>query len=183
MAKVKGVVYDAMRRVLAQQNEAFKEAYFSCLKPEYVDDIKNTLSISWRELNTDENTNSLPILAKMLYPNDRLALRKIGKLMAHDGMPRFYQIFIRIPSIKFVYSRVSKIWNSFYDKGKLGVEDFHEQGFTLLLRNFPEFPEFLREYLCGYFLGISELLHLKNVTVKKFESDPMAWKWIMRWSK
>jgi len=183
MPKIKGVGYNAIRQILNKKGEVFKHQYYSLLPPEALDAVKNMVSVAWRELVLDEKKSGLVILAKLLYPYDRLALQKLGNEMAKDSMPRFYKIFMRVPSVEFVFKRVTKIWNSFYNTGELSAENFQNDQITLVLHHFPSYPAFLREYLRGWFTGLGELLSLKNIIVKKIEKDPEAWKWEIHWVK
>jgi len=177
------VAFDTVRKLLNLKGPVFKENYLALLTPENRELVERAMSISWREVDINDQTDPLAILAKTIYPNDYLCLQKLGYDMAKDTMPRFYKIFIRIPSAKFIIDRVTKIWGSFYEKGEVGVENFNNQQYTMVLRKFPEYPAYLREYVVGYLKGVSELVNLKNVMVTKIETDPNAWKWEVHWTK
>ncbi len=183
MAKVKGSAEDTMRKILKKQPQEIQEKYLASLSPEARDTFEHAMAVSWRELDTNEETNSVALLARTLYPNDPLALQKLAYTMAKDSMPRFYQIFIRIPTVEYVVKRVAKIWSSFYERGEALIENFKDQHFTMVLKQYPDYPPFLREYMCGYLKGVGDLLHLKNVAVQKIETDPEAWKWEVTWEK
>jgi len=183
MIKVKGVAYETLRTILKKKDNEFKENYYALLPEEERDAVQHALSISWKPLQFDEDKNCIGVLAKLLYPNDPLYLQKLGYEMSRNTIPRFYQIFIRIPSIEYIFKRVAKIWGSFYDTGEAHLEDLTDSQFYFVLKNFPNYPAFLREYMCGYLKGMGELLNLKNTTVKKIEKDPNEWKWEVRWGK
>lgn len=183
MAKLKGASFGVVRTLIKEQGKEFEEKYYAALTPEERDYVQNAMAVSWVELEMDENKSALAILAKMLYPNDSKAVRKISHVMAVRTVPKVYQIFIRIPTIEFVYQRAAKIWSSYYDKGQLCIENFKETGMEAILRDYPEYPLFLRDAVTGFFEGIGELLKLKNFRIFKIEKDPNAWKWICQWEK
>jgi len=183
MPKIKGSGYNTLRYLLKSKDEDFKERYYSKLSSEELKCMKMGISVGWYNLALDEHSSALAILAKMLYPNDPKYLQRMGQEMAKHTMPSFYKVFIRIPSIEFVMTKTAAIWNSFYDTGEACVENFQKDQYTFVLKNFPDYPAFMREYMCGWLKGMCELLNMKNIIVKKIETDPNAWKWEVRYVK
>ncbi len=146
-------------------------------------DTNKILAISWNPLPLKPEGSGLYEAALVLFPGEpNHALRELGRLMAKEGLPRFYQIFIRIPTVQFVWKRVAVLWRSFYDTGDASMEDPGPNRATFVLRNYPEYPPYMREYLSGYFHGMADLLGLKGMAVHRDESDPRAWKWRLQWS-
>jgi hypothetical protein len=181
MPKIKGTGIDAIKSIVRAQGEAFENDFLEKLEPKEREEFLSSIPISWRELNLNNEKNQLVYLAEQLYPGDSLGLQKVAMEMAKISIPRFYQIFIRIPKPAFVFKRIAVLWRSFYDTGDASIEDIKTNEATFVLRNFPEYSVYLREYLCGYLKGTGELMNIRDMEVTKIENDPNAWKWHMRW--
>ncbi len=149
MPKIKGSGFNTLRHLLKNKDERFKENFYRKITSEELKTFKMGISVGWYDLAMDEQTSSLAILAKMLYPNDQQYLQKLGQEMAKHTIPSFYKVFIRIPSLEVVMTKAAKIWSSLYDKGEATVENYQKDQYTLVLRQFSDYPAYLRAYMCG----------------------------------
>ncbi len=101
----------------------------------------------------------------MLYPGDSQAYRKLGNDVCKESIPKFFKIFLRIPRPQYIITKAAIIWKSYYDTGKIEVLENENNVITIKLTEFPNFPGFLRDFLCGY---IAELYEKYNLTSTLF---------------
>jgi hypothetical protein len=185
MNQVKGTGFLIIKKIVRDRGPATEKKFLESLTPQerVAWDTDKILAISWNPLPSKPEGSGLYEAAQALFPGDpNHALRELGRVMAKEGLPRFYQIFIRIPTVQFIWKRVAALWRSFYDTGDAVMENPGPRQATFVLRNYPEYPPYMREYLCGYFIGMGDLVGLKTMVVRKDETDPRAWKWHLQWS-
>lgn len=181
MPKIKGASITSMREILKEEGADFKARYLAKLGPEEKCLVEHAIPVSWREIALDENNNEVVILAKMLYPSDPQHMEKLGYRMAGMVLPKFYQIFIRVPSPDFIFQRVAKIWSSFYDQGHATIENYTGQQFDLVLHDFPEYPQFLCKFMIGFVGWFCQTMRLKDYRVVFIGTNPNAWTWHVTW--
>ena len=171
MDKVKGTGVLMLKKLIKDRGEAFEQEFMSRLDVESRQQWEiTTWASSWVHAKLDGPGTLLYETALSLFPGDNnRALRELGK------------VIIRIPTPQFVFKRVAALWGRFYDTGDAGLENLNKSGATFVLRNYPEYPSYMREYMVGYLLGLGEILHLRGHTVKKVEDNPQAWQWILSW--
>jgi len=181
MAKIKGSGKEIMFRTLQRHGADKKQRFLDEIPAAQRAIVESTLSIRWEEIETDENHNSLQVAAKLLFPNDPKRLRKLGNEMAIYGFSVMYKIFFRLPSLTTLFKKVAAQWAQMYDTGRATVEDIQEHSATLVVRDFPDLPAYLREYLGGFYEGLAKLNGAKNPKVIRDDKDPNVWKWELRW--
>lgn len=185
MNQVKGTGFLIIKKIVHDRGPEVEKKYLERLSPESraAWESNKILAVSWNPLPLQSEGSELYEAALVLFPGDpNHALRELGRVMAKEGVPWFYQIFIRIPTVQFVIKRVAALWRSFYDTGDASVVNVGSNSLTFVLSNYPDYPPYMREYLSGYFFGMGELIGMKNTLVTKDESDPKNYKWHLHWS-
>lgn len=120
--------------------------------------------------------------AQVLFPGEcNHAMQNLGVASAKENVPVFFQMFIRIPTIHFVFKRVAMFWRANYDTGFAGVDIISKHEFAFVVKNYPQFPSCMRAFIAGYLQGMGELLRINIISVKKIEDDPQAWRWVVTW--
>jgi len=181
MAKVKGTGKDILIRVLNKYGPNMYQQYLELLPAHLREKEKNTSGTKSMELDKDEENNTLIIAAKFLYPLEDKKLRRLGKEMALYGFSIVYKMFFAIPSLTYLFKKVAVQWSHMYDTGAASIENIKENSATVVVRDFPDMPAYLREYLCGFYEGMATLNGAKNPRVKKDDSNPQEWHWELKW--
>jgi len=187
MPNIKGTGIKILRKIFADRDKQIEQQFISQLNNEAKQKWEaQTLAVSWIPANIVFNEKGLGSMcyeaAKVLFPGEfNHGMRELGKIMAKDGLPMFYQIFIRIPSPQFVIKRAANVWRFIYDTGKTSVENAGKNQVDFVLIDYPSYPPYMREYMVGYLLGIGDMVGVRNMTVHKVEDNPHAWRWSMKW--
>ncbi|MCD4813633.1 hypothetical protein K8S19_08075 [bacterium] len=184
MTKIKGTGLIILKKLIEDKGpEAIKQLEKN-LSPEALKIWESTtLAISWIETELAYEGTFLYEGCKVLFPgNLQKALWETGKIMAKEGLPRFYQIFIRIPTPQFIFKRVAQLWHSFYREGEASIESEGKNTAVFVLRDFPGYDANMRVYMTGYLFGMGDILGLKNIRVSLDEGNPQEWRWNIVWS-
>jgi len=187
MSSIKGTGIKILRKLFADREKALEQQFISRLNNEAKQKWEiQTLAVSWIPEEIIFNQAGPGCMAyeaaKVLFPGEfNHAIRELGKAMAKDGVPMFYQIFIRVPSPQFVLKRAAMLWRSLYDTGEAFIENSDKNQADFVLKNYPNYPSYMREYMVGYLQGMGEMLGIKDMKVAKVEDDPQSWRWKMKW--
>jgi len=187
MNRIKGIALKNLRNKFAAQSRAIEKQFISNLDIERKKLWENPpLPTSW--IPTDllfQQEPSGTIMyeaAKALFPGDsNQAMQKLGLVSAKEGVPIFFQMFIRVPTTYFVFKRVAMLWRSFYDTGFAGIETISKHEFAFVLKNYPHYPPCMREFIVGYLRGMADLIKATIISIKKVEDNPQAWRWVVNW--
>jgi hypothetical protein len=181
MAKIKGTGLESLRRLIKKRGASFEQKYLERLTVEEKKAYSALLSVSWTELPEYEEGNALVEAAKMLFPNETEGLRRLGTAMAVDFVPFMYKMFLRIPTIQFIFSKCAALWTRFYDTGTMKQENMAKKSSDLIVYDFPQMPLYLFSYLQGYYEGMGQLINAKNLRVTTHCENPNAWRWHLEW--
>jgi len=181
MAKIKGSGKEIMERTLKKFGPDTVKQYYAHFSQEQLDIVNNAHGVQWVEMEMDEKNNGLQLAAELLFPNDPKQLRKLGQAMAEHGFSVFYKIFFRLPSLPNLFKKVAAQWAQMYDTGQASVKDIQKKSAVFVVSNFPDYPAYMREYMCGFYEGMAKLNGAKNPRIKKDESNPNEWCWELQW--
>lgn len=185
MARIKGSGREIIERTLKKFGpDKVTQFYAEQAKlrgEEFLKEYQLISSVRWLEMEMDEENNSLQSAAKLLFPNDPQRLRKLGLAMAEHGFSVFYKIFFSLPSLPNLFKKVAAQWSQMYDTGQASVENIEKQRAEVVIRDFPDLPNYLREYLSGFYEGLAKINGAKNPKVTHLKSDPNAWRWEVKW--
>ncbi len=182
--RVKGAGILVLRKLIQNRGPEFERIFSENLPPATRKTWENPpLAFSWVPVDFADEGNLLYVAARALFPGEfKQALYELGRVMAGEGLPRYYNIFIRIPTPQFVFKRVAQLWRLFYSTGDARMENVGSDHACFMLCNYPEYPSNMREYLSGYLLGVGEMIGLKDIKVLQVGNNPQAWRWDLTWT-
>lgn len=177
--RIKGIGIEVLRRVIKSKGRDFETAYERQLNVEERYEYQRFAPLSWRPVRSQTKGSMIPLAADMIFPGDSLGLQRLGRLMAYDGFTHLLTRFLRYCNLKLLAKGVPIFWSMFFDKGKGEIQELGPDQFAFVVRDYPEFPAWMREYMCGYAQGVVELSGVTQFVVTKDEADPLAWKWVV----
>lgn len=180
MAKIKGMALFAMRAELMKKGEATYLEFINGLPPHLRHCFQTVLYNQWVPIETFVAVAEA--LAGRLYPGDAQAFFKIGHFTARDHMSGVYRWFVRMLSTTFLLHQAANIWKLYHDEGRLKIEgSIQERDATVVIQDYPGLPKEILEVNAGFMTASLELASAKNVRVMVDASDPLAWRWRIRW--
>ncbi|MCD4813597.1 hypothetical protein K8S19_07895 [bacterium] len=179
MAKTKGTDVVALRKLFAGVGEEKLDAFREKLAPELFSVFENIIHTSWTPIQ--EQTDIYEAAARVLFPGDPERMHTLGKAMAARSYSTVYKLFLRIPTIQFVLSRVAIMWRSYHDKGEATVEGFENNQGIFIVRKYPDLPRKMRVVIGGHLEILLELTGAKNIKILVRDNDPDAWHWDCLW--
>jgi hypothetical protein len=181
--KIKGTGLMIIKSLLKKMGPAAETRFFENLNPESKNIWKsNFLASSWVLVEMGGTGAPIYESARVLFPGSpRTALIELGKVMAKEGLPRFYQVFLSIPSPQFVFKSSAQMWRRFYDEGEAGIKELGPNHIIFFLKNFPDYDANMRIYMIGFLLGLGEMLKMSDVTVALHEQNSEEWQWEVHW--
>lgn len=181
MARIKGSGMIILKKILANHNIDIEKDLLPRVTPEVAEHFKKT-AVAWVEIPKEQKGHDIYESACLINPNNPTeGLKQLGEEMAGLA-PWFYKIFFRIQSKEFIFNKFDKIWSSFYDTGQGKCAEIKDDQVTFVVTGYPEFPNFLRQFLSGWFSGFVKTLKLPVTAVNHDDKDPNAWKWTVKWS-
>jgi hypothetical protein len=180
MPNVKGTAVVGLKKIFKESDPACEVEFFRRIGAEMAATYKMMLPSSWYpiELMTTIYENA----ALVLYAGQAKPKRQLGHAMASHTYSTIYKLLLRIPSAQFVVSRAAQIWDSFYDKGQVTIENFNSKtGGDMVVREFPELNDTFRDLVCGHLVYLMESNGIKNIKAAIDDTDPQAWRWSLTW--
>lgn len=175
MSKTKGTDVAALRKLIQLKGQGFEPTFLAALTPELAKLYREILPFTWTPV--EQQTELYAAAAAALFPGHPEPMRELGRAMAQQTFSGIYKIFLRIPSMSFILSRVAQMWQTYYDAGEASVEEYTGRSGVLVVRNFPELPRRMREVVCGHLQVLVEATGAKQVRVVLNDRDPAAWRW------
>ncbi len=181
MNKVKGSGLVIIRKVIEERSFDFAKDYLPRITPES-QVIFNKLAVSWVDIPLAKKGSPIYEAAQLLFPGpEAKSLSNLGLVMARKA-PLFYQIFLSIPTKEFVFKKLPQLWRAFYDTGAAEMIYAGGKEGTFVIRDYPQFPEYMRIYMCGWLEGFLGIIRLKVTAVQSDFSNSQAWKWKVVWT-
>jgi len=181
MAKIKGSGKQMTERVFKRYSPDKYEQYLATFSEEQRRAYVRGTAIRWEEIETDEVNNALSKAANILYQQDPRPLFRYGIESAKYGFSFLYQVFFKFPSITNLFKKISTHWSQMMDTGQPSVEEIQKNNAVMVVRAFPDWPNYCREYFAGFFEGMMELNGAKNPRVVRKDNDPTAWRFELSW--
>ncbi len=169
----------AIKKIIQEKSNLDWQAFMQARSPQVREMFDDGSMNSWIEFAVE--TEVFEAAARLLYPEDKQALRRLGAEVAQRHFTGIYKIFLRIPSVGFVVKRASQIYKTLYDAGDAGVEDLKETSCILTATGLESLSHVQHEYICGFLTRVVELTGVKNVQVTHDASNPHVWRWMITW--
>lgn len=179
MAKVKASGVMTIKKFLAARGADLEQRFQARLSPETRTLLQNSGAMSWIPFPAEAEV--FEVASDLIFPDDPLRLRKLGREVSRDQFQGIYRIFMLVATVQYLVKRVSQLWDTIYNEGAARVENFTGHSGVLVVTGLPDQLPVQREYICGFLAGLIELTQAKSVRVTKDERDPQAWKWLMQW--
>jgi len=177
VAKYRAATLILLRKLLKKRGRAHELVFHRMLIPETAEIYQTVEQIKW--IPAAQAAEILLTAAQVLYPRDPQAFRKLGQEEARDNLRGMFKKRSNIVTPTMVLYRVAGIWRSYHDQGRASVERGAGKQECLVVENYPELPEAMREILAGFLQEALEMAGLKNLKVRRQESNPNAWKWFI----
>lgn len=180
MARIKGSGIVILKKILSKHHIDVEKQLMPRLSPSVVERFNKT-AVSWSEIPMDAKGHEIYESACLVSPhNAKKGLEILGEEMAGLA-PWFYQLFFRIQTKEFVFGKFGNIWKSFFDTGTGTYSDLTDHGVVFLVKGFPELPDFLRDFLTGWFTGFVKTIKIPVSSIVRDDKDRHNWKWIVKW--
>jgi hypothetical protein len=178
MAKYKAAFMILLKKLFQAQGPELEKKFLLMLSAEEVSAYQTALPISWIPVQQSEKI--LLAAAAVLFPKDPQGVRRIGAEEAKDNLHGIYRTLLQIASVPRVLQQVAKIWRTYHDEGKAWAkqEPGKKEGY-MIVEGYPSLPMTNREVLAGFIAATMEMAGLTNVRVKRDDTNPEAWKWVV----
>jgi hypothetical protein len=164
VGKHKGRTVVFIRERIEQSNRPDRQKVLDQLGAEERKTYESALTISWVP-----DTHVAAIIsagARLLHPGSLSGIREIGREQATADLGGLYSVLLAITTVSFALSRTAQFWRTFNDQGTPMLT--HEPGTNeavLLVEDYPNFPDALGEYNCGYIIGVLGRAGAKDIRV------------------
>jgi len=180
MANVKGTNLCQLRKLLQEKGAQIEQQVLARLSPENQELYHSVLATSMSP--ADKQVQIYEAAANVLFSDDPMPLRRLGKELSSRSYQGVYKLFLRIPTTTFIISKAAQIWNTFFDVGTMSIENVGKNQADLVLRDFPDVPKGLLEYTCGHTECLLTSAGAKKIRITLIDKDPNAWRWEIFWS-
>jgi len=179
MNNYKGTGAVFVRKLIASRGPEFEQRFLARLNPAEVAIYHQTFEFDW--IPIEVITRFFEVAAPLLYPGQMDGLRMIGQQMARDNLRDIYRILLRVATVPFIIGQSARLWQTYHRKGRAVLERSEPNLMRFVVRDYPDLPERFRECLCGYIMGLMELVAARDIRVLKYSDAPEAWSWKIAW--
>jgi len=180
MAKYKAALIILVRKLMREHGEITEKEFLARLTPDDLRAYNTSIQVTW--LPVEQATRILAIAADVLFPNDPLSLRKLGREEAKDNLTGIYKILLNLMSISAMIEQSPRMWRMYHDQGQAHTErNGNDHKGAVVVEGYPELPEANREIFAGFLEQVMKKANLKNAQVTRDDVNPNAWKWIITW--
>jgi len=182
MARYKAALILLIRKMFSQKGRRVEDAFLEQLTPEETDAYISAIPLTW--LPDVQAASILQKAAKVLFPDEKNPLFKLGREEAIDNLRGVYKVFAKIASVPMITQQVAKIWRVYHDQGKAWATLTEDQTEGMVVvEGYPEFPPASRVIFAGFISGALEVAGAKDTSVRADVTDPGAWKWSVQIKK
>jgi hypothetical protein len=167
--------YKAASLVTVRQwlrDRGLDERFRASLEPAVVERYDRLLATEWVEVSIADAIYAAA--APLLHPDEPLAVRRLGRELAHDHLRGIYRFLFRFMTVEFAVQQTARLWRMYNDTGTLSVVESRPQSLRAVLTGYPGYPAAVRESLAGYLVGGIELTGAKGVRVSVTETGTDA---------
>ncbi len=175
--KYKAAMLLLLRKLFKKRGKPHELVFLRLLSPEAVEVYRSAELLKW--IPVEQAGEILLAAARVLFPGEPQALRKLGREEARDSLRGLAKKRWGVLSVPLILMQVSRIWRNYYDQGRAHAFEEGRNLGCLVAEDCPELPEANREILAGFIQEALEMGGLKNPKVRRMEGNPKAWKWIV----
>jgi hypothetical protein len=179
MARIKGTNLVVLRETIKARGFEFETTFQNSLTPTQRQLYETVMATSWSPIELQMDIYLAAI--KLLLPNHPNPRRELGRLLSQKAYKGIYKVFFRIPGVSYVIARAAEVWNTYYDTGAGEIEHATPNSADFVVFDFPDLPAPMREIAAGNMIAIVELAGGKNCRIELDESNPKAWRWMVKW--
>lgn len=177
MGRYKGASVQSVRAAV-RAKPGVEERMMAALDPESRRLWQSFLATDW--LDVQVATRFFVTAAPLLYPADPAPVRRLGREAADAHLTGVYRFVVGMLTINQVLRQSASLWSRYHDTGNARTEHGSERSALLLVRDYPDLPERMRENIAGYVARTMELAGATNVRVVKGD-EPREWVWSITW--
>jgi hypothetical protein len=161
--EVKGTAIKTTRDFIKTKFPGNYNAWFNSLPSESKTLYESALDATgWYPLN-DAYIVPINKAIDMFYPGDpKTGGEEIGKYSAEIALKGFYKVFLLVASPTFLIQRASKIFTTFYQPSKIGVEVLDSNSAVLKILEFEGIDAALEYRIAGWILKALELANCRE---------------------
>lgn len=179
MADYKGTGVVSVREAIQKRGSQAENSLFDLLTSEEKQVYLKTMPI--HHIPIEQGTAIIVKAASVLYPQDNLAVHKLGFEMADHDLKGIYRFMVKLATVPFIIKQAASLWKVYSVKGRAWAEPRGEKSAVFLLEGYPELPERFREMMSGYIQGTLSFTGVKNIKITRQNDDPNVWKWPITW--
>jgi len=178
--KTKGTGIAWLREEIENKGAEAEQDMAKALSPEDFRIYRTAMPISW--VSEEAAVRIYLAAGKILFPNHINPLHEVGRGMAKANITGVYSFLVQFATIPYLIKQASRLWRTYHDTGQPQAVEFKgEKRVLFKVSGFPQMPPDMRQVLCGYLAGLSDLVGVKNPKVSLDEKDPNAWMWEITW--
>lgn len=179
MPMLKGSAITAVVGIAKKKGDDFYQTWLSKLQDEEREMYTKLLALKWYPVPMADNCGICE-LAKMLFPDDPLALRKMGSMQFQESINSVYKFFLRVPSMDFVLKKSLQVWKTFHDTGEFNHEPVNAHTSIITIEKYDIMPAYMRQVIWGSLEGMCQMVG-KKAQVDFDESNPSCWKYTVKY--
>jgi len=179
MSKTKGTDVITLRAALASKGPEVEKIFEQKLTPALVAVYRRITTTSWTEVA--DQMAIYQAAADVLFAQDPERMMRLGVLLGSKAFSGIYKLFLRVPTVEYIFKRAARIWNTYYEKGDAEIEILSTKCVDFVVHNFPDLPRPMREVAKGHYMAIMEMTGAKDIQIDMFDDNPQAWRWRIRW--
>ncbi len=180
MSKIKGTDVVGLKKLLAMEGNDVENTYLSKLSESDQDAYKSIIATTWTEIEVQARLYQAA--GDTLFPGKSDSVVKLHQKLADKAYSGIYSVFLLIPKASYVFKRAANIWRSYYDTGIAKVENIEKNSMDFVVREYPDLPKTMRDAVTGHISTLLGKTGLKNLNVKRDESNPQEWIWHTTWN-
>jgi hypothetical protein len=179
MARIKGTDLVNLRKLLKKRGKEVEQEFMAALPENDRQIYKLVMATSWTPV--DVQARIYMTAAKLLYPGQPNGVERLHYDLAEQAYSGIYSIFLRIPSLNFIISRVASLWTTYYDKGSAEVRNQSANSLDFYVRDFADLPREMRDATTGHISLVLKKIGKRNVLVRHIDTVPNMWQWHATW--
>lgn len=178
MGKYRTAALLLLHKLLKQHGRGHEIVFERLLSDEGLQIYQKTSDGKWA--GSEPAAQILITAAQVLFPRDPQALRKLGREEARDNLNSLARKKSGRETVFGVLLVVARLWRIYHDTGRaLAFDAAGRHLGMLVVENYPDLPEAHREVFAGFLEEALALLGPGPLQVRRQESDPKAWKWMV----